>query len=105
MVSYNFLTIALYAGATLALPQSKTASNPTATIDNGIIIGTSTAIPDTKLKVNQFLGIPFAEKPIRFSPPKPAKPWDSPYNATNEGIKQLRYLLHLGPRLGLVKIA
>ncbi|SCO40515.1 related to triacylglycerol lipase V precursor [Fusarium fujikuroi] len=82
MVSYKLLTTALYAGATLALPQSKTASNPTATIDNGIIIGTSTSIPDSKLKVNQFLGIPFAEKPIRFSPPKPAKPWDYPYNAT-----------------------
>ncbi|KAF5565093.1 cocaine esterase [Fusarium napiforme] len=82
MVSYKLLTIAFSAGATLALPQSKTASNPTATIDNGIIIGTSTSIPDSKLKVNQFLGIPFAEKPIRFSPPKPAKPWDNPYNAT-----------------------
>ncbi|KAL5608840.1 hypothetical protein FOVSG1_003521 [Fusarium oxysporum f. sp. vasinfectum] len=33
-------------------------------------------------KVNQFLGIPFAEKPIRFSPPTPAKSWDTPHNAT-----------------------
>ncbi|KAG5754731.1 hypothetical protein H9Q70_002676 [Fusarium xylarioides] len=82
MVSYKLLTVAIYAGATLALPQSKTPSNPTVTIDNGIIIGTSTSIPDSKVKVNQFLGIPFAEKPIRFSPPKPAKPWDTPYNAT-----------------------
>ncbi|KAF5683335.1 triacylglycerol lipase V [Fusarium denticulatum] len=87
MVSYKLLTVTLYAGATLALPQSKaasnpTASNPTATIDNGVIIGTSTSIPDSKIKVNQFLGIPFAEKPIRFNAPKPAKPWDTPYNAT-----------------------
>ncbi|KAL5603055.1 hypothetical protein FOBRF1_010588 [Fusarium oxysporum] len=56
--------------------------NPTATIDNGIIIGTSTSIPNSKIKVNQFLGIPFAEKPIRFSPPTPAKSWDTPHNAT-----------------------
>ncbi|KAF5625838.1 triacylglycerol lipase V precursor [Fusarium tjaetaba] len=82
MVSYKLLTVAFCTGATLALPQSKTASAPTATIDNGIIIGTSTSIPDSKVEVNQFLGIPFAEKPIRFSAPKPAKPWDTPYNAT-----------------------
>ncbi|EWG42843.1 hypothetical protein FVEG_04559 [Fusarium verticillioides 7600] len=82
MVSSKLLTVAFCAGATLALPQSKTASDPTATIDNGIIIGTSASIPDSKTKVNQFLGIPFAEKPIRFSPPKPAKAWGTPYNAT-----------------------
>jgi carboxylesterase type B len=82
MVSYTLLTAALYAGATLALPQSQSPNIPTATIDNGVVIGTSTSIPDSNNKVNQFLGIPFAEKPLRFSPPKPAKPWDTPYNAT-----------------------
>ncbi|KAM0216369.1 hypothetical protein ACHAQI_002788 [Fusarium lateritium] len=82
MVPFPLLVAALYAGTTLAKPHSKLSNNPTATIDNGIIIGTTTSIPDSKTIVNKFLGIPFAEKPVRFSPPEPAKPWDSPYNAT-----------------------
>ncbi|KAF9775497.1 hypothetical protein IL306_006414 [Fusarium sp. DS 682] len=82
MVSFTFLTAALYTGTAFALIQTNTPNNPTATINNGIIIGTATSIPKFKTSVNRFLGIPFAEKPIRFSPPQPAKPWNSPYNAT-----------------------
>ncbi|KAF4340620.1 cocaine esterase [Fusarium beomiforme] len=82
MHSFNLLAVALYVGTALALPQAQTTNDPTATIDNGLIIGTATSIPNSKTSVNQFLGIPFAQKPIRFSPPSPANPWDSPYNAT-----------------------
>ncbi|CAJ0552102.1 Ff.00g060810.m01.CDS01 [Fusarium sp. VM40] len=82
MVSFPLLATALYAGTTLAKPHSKVSHNPTATIHNGIIIGTTTSLPDSKTIVKKFLGIPFAEKPVRFSPPEPAKPWGSPYDAT-----------------------
>ncbi|KAM0561600.1 hypothetical protein ACHAPJ_002768 [Fusarium lateritium] len=82
MVSFTLLTAVLCVGTTLALPHSKSPDKPTATIDNGVIFGTTTSIPSSKTVVNQYLGIPFGEKPIRFSPPKPAKPWDSPYDAS-----------------------
>ncbi|CAI6333029.1 unnamed protein product [Periconia digitata] len=49
-------------------------SLPTATVDRGVVIGTTTTIAEATVKVNQYLGIPFASAPIgtgRFSPPKP----------------------------------
>ncbi|KAK6431437.1 hypothetical protein LTR95_012405 [Oleoguttula sp. CCFEE 5521] len=46
---------------------------PTATIDAGILIGTTTSLPAATASVNKYLGIPFAKPPIRFAPPeKPA---------------------------------
>ncbi|KAM0343080.1 hypothetical protein ACHAPU_008981 [Fusarium lateritium] len=83
MVYSTLIATALFAGIAFTHPYAETLDNPTATIDNGVVIGTSTSLPDSKTIVNQFLGIPFAEKPVRFSPPKPARPWNSPYyNAT-----------------------
>ncbi|KAF5027408.1 hypothetical protein F66182_485 [Fusarium sp. NRRL 66182] len=82
MVSLTLLTAALYTGTTLARPRSETSDKPTATIKNGAVVGTTTSLPDSETVVNQFLGIPFGEPPVRFSPPQPAKPWDSPYDAT-----------------------
>ncbi|KAM0393689.1 hypothetical protein ACHAQC_005413 [Fusarium culmorum] len=82
MASLKLLTTVLFAGTSLALPRSQTSNSPTATIDNGVVIGTTTSLPDSKAIVNQFLGIPFGEKPVRFSPPKPAKEWDTPYDAS-----------------------
>jgi carboxylesterase type B len=56
---------------------------PTATIDAGIVIGTAVNLPTATAAVNQFLGIPFAQSPpVRFTPPAPVKPWDSPLMAT-----------------------
>ncbi|KAI1057135.1 hypothetical protein LB507_001639 [Fusarium sp. FIESC RH6] len=83
MASLTLLT-ALFAASSLALPQTTTPDhqNPTATVDNGVVIGTTTSIPDSETTVNQFLGIPFGANPIRFSAPEPAKPWDTPYDAS-----------------------
>ncbi|KAJ4353612.1 uncharacterized protein N0V89_005342 [Didymosphaeria variabile] len=47
---------------------------PTATIDGGIVVGTTTRVPGATAVVNKFLGIPFAEAPLgtgRFSVPRP----------------------------------
>ncbi|KAJ4256710.1 hypothetical protein NW762_008806 [Fusarium torreyae] len=82
MVSFTLLIAAFCAGTTLALPHSKSSGKPTVTIDSGVVVGTTTSIPYSKTVVNRYLGIPFGEKPVRFSPPKPAKPWDSPYDAS-----------------------
>ena len=55
---------------------------PSATIDSGPIVGTSTSVPGSPFTVNKFLGIPFAAPPVRFKAPEPPVPWDSVYNAS-----------------------
>jgi hypothetical protein len=42
---------------------------PTATVDNGVLIGTTTSLPAATATVNKFLGVPFAKPPVRFEPP------------------------------------
>ena len=55
---------------------------PTATIDAGVIIGKSTSLPYAFGPVHQYLGVPFASPPERFSPPQAAVPFQEPVNAT-----------------------
>ena len=44
---------------------------PTATIDAGVVIGTTTSLPAATATVNKFLGVPFAKSPpTRFAPPE-----------------------------------
>ncbi|KAI9150791.1 Carboxylesterase 5A [Paramyrothecium foliicola] len=59
-----------------------TREHPVVQIDSGKVAGISATIPPSKIVVNKFLGIPFAERPIRFSPPIPVKPWDTIYDAS-----------------------
>lgn len=48
------------------------ASGPKATLPSGLnIIGTYKSLPNAAATVNQFLGVPFASPPERFSPPEP----------------------------------
>ncbi|KAL2797352.1 Alpha/Beta hydrolase protein [Aspergillus keveii] len=62
-------------------------SSPTAIIDSGAIVGTTTEISlsSATATVNKFLGIPFAEKPERFRLPEPVKPWADPLDASQHG--------------------
>jgi hypothetical protein len=53
-------------------------SPPSATVEAGVIIGTTTSIPSSATTVNKFLGIPFAAPPIRFSPPQKPRSWSKP---------------------------
>lgn len=68
---------------------------PTVTIDAGVIIGTTTAIPSATATINQFLGVPFAQSPPqRFSPPQPPAPYSSPLIAQQWSpacIQQFQY--------------
>ncbi|KAH7132542.1 Carboxylesterase family-domain-containing protein [Dendryphion nanum] len=69
--------------------------SPTAFIDAGIVIGTTTAFPAATATVNKFLGIPFASSPPeRFSPPTKVPKSYKPINATSwkpACIQQFRY--------------
>ena len=60
---------------------------PTATINSGLIIGTTTTLPSAtgNATVNKFLGIPFARPPLgdlRFALPEAVVPWNEPLNAS-----------------------
>lgn len=57
---------------------------PTATIDAGVVLGTTTSLPAATATVNKFLGIPFAKSPPeRFSPPESPGKFNEPINATS----------------------
>ena len=63
-----------FLGVVVSLPQIVFANQrehlPTAVIDSGPIIGTTTHLPSATAVVNQFLGVPFAvSPPKRFTPP------------------------------------
>lgn len=57
-------------------------SNPTATLPGGQIVGTATTISSSTVTVNQFLGVPFAKPPTRFSAPEVYPPWSSALTVT-----------------------
>ena len=56
---------------------------PTATIDAGVVIGTTTSLPAATASVNKYLGVPFAKSPpTRFAPPESPGSFSAPINAT-----------------------
>lgn len=96
------LSLAIYSsllGVALTAPAAhnavRQAQEPTATIDSGVLIGTYTSIAGaSQTLVNQFLGVPFAASPTRFSPAQTPASWSQPYTATQRGpacIQQFNY--------------
>jgi carboxylesterase type B len=76
--------------------QISLAKQPSAVIDSGVVVGTAVTLPTATAAVNQFLGIPFADPPERFSPPKPPKSWNTPLQVTAlkpACIQQVRFFL------------
>ncbi|TKA63106.1 hypothetical protein B0A55_10627 [Friedmanniomyces simplex] len=56
---------------------------PTATIDAGVVVGTTTSLPSATASINKFLGVPFAKSPpTRFAPPESPGSFSEPINAT-----------------------
>ncbi|PIG80547.1 carboxylesterase domain containing protein [Aspergillus arachidicola] len=93
IVSAQFY-LGLVASIALSSPVHKTDSRPTATIDAGVVAGTTTSVSSSTVTVNQFLGIPFGAPPVRFSPPQPPAPWSSAYDASKyrpDCIQQFNY--------------
>jgi carboxylesterase type B len=56
--------------------------SPTATLDSGVIVGTTTLLPSSTFPVHKFLGIPFASPPERFAAPVAPAPWGGLLNTT-----------------------
>lgn len=56
---------------------------PIAVLDSGPIFGVQTSLPGALAPVNKFLGVPFADPPVRFTLAKPPKKWVTPRNATD----------------------
>ncbi|KAL3444275.1 Alpha/Beta hydrolase protein [Aspergillus insuetus] len=105
-----FLSFVAVASAAACTPTYN--SRPTAIIDSGAVVGTTTgiAIPSATVTVNKFLGIPFAEKPERFRLPEPVKPWANPLDASQYGpacyqsISETTAQFYEGVGLGVVPI-
>ena len=57
---------------------------PSATLDAGVIVGKTATALGSKVTVNQFLGVPFAAKPVRFGMPDPPTPWKHLLETTNQ---------------------
>ncbi|RDA88693.1 hypothetical protein CP532_4091 [Ophiocordyceps camponoti-leonardi (nom. inval.)] len=74
MTPLSLLILALH-----LLPGAE-ASLPTVTIDTGVLVGTRSTYSSPV--VNRFLGVPFAEPPVRFNRAEPAGKWEGVYNAT-----------------------
>ncbi|KAB8248473.1 Carboxylesterase [Aspergillus flavus] len=94
MIASALFYLGLVASIALSSPINKTESRPTATIDAGVVAGTTTSVSSSTVTVNQFLGIPFGAPPVRFSPPQPPAPWSSVYDASKykpDCIQQFNY--------------
>jgi carboxylesterase type B len=60
------------------LPILILADAPTATVEDGVLTGTTTLIAGATAPVNQFLGVPFAKSPpVRFGMPEPVEKYTS----------------------------
>ena len=78
----------------LSKPVERAATAPSATLDSGVIVGTTTSLPSSSITVNKFLGIPFAAPPVRFSPPVSPAKWSEPLDTSAQKpacIQQFNY--------------
>jgi carboxylesterase type B len=60
--------------------------NPTASVSNGVLVGTKTSLYAATATVNKYLGIPYAQSPpLRYAEPSPAQNWTGERNASSFG--------------------
>lgn len=77
----------LVAVAPIVAGQRSGVSDPTATIGSGPLRGRATQHAESGVTVHQFLGIPFAEPPVkglRFEPPQEIASWDELLDARRQ---------------------
>ncbi len=82
MTPFALLALASYVTTASSAPYNYTNARPTATIDSGVIAGTTTSLPSSAILVSKFLGVPFGAPPVRFNPPQPPAPWQTIYDAS-----------------------
>jgi carboxylesterase type B len=83
-VLFLHLSATLAAAAVFSNGTNSIGQFPTATIDSGVIIGTTTVLPSVTSVVNKFFGIPYAAPPTRFLPSEQPQPWNSTFDATTK---------------------
>lgn len=81
MLSLSKLLILSTAG--IAAAGTVSGLSPTATLDAGVVVGTTTAFASSSTTVNKFLGVPFAAPPKRFEPAGNPEPWTQPLDTKN----------------------
>lgn len=82
LISISFALL-LSQNASCSLVRDGYSSSPTVTIDSGPVVGQATSVPEGKVTINKYLGVPFAASPVRFEPPTAPTPWKKPLDATN----------------------
>lgn len=83
MHSHLASIIGLFSVAGLISGATCDSTAPTATVDNGVLVGKATSLPAGLAPVNQFLGVPFAvSPPERFAPPQAASANTNTINTT-----------------------
>lgn len=65
---------------------------PSATLEAGVIVGTTSTAIGSTVTVNQFLGVPFAAKPVRIGLPEAPCKWKKPLNMTKKAPSCLQQL-------------
>lgn len=86
MGNVNLLLIFLALSSNLDLSYQNDIPTPVVTTKSGQVVGAIKTLANGN-KVNEYLGIRFAQPPIgelRFKKPVPVTPWKSTFNATNE---------------------
>lgn len=81
----TFVFLSLLGASSGSLASYKTKTLPTATIDSGVIVGVATSLPEGRLPINKFLGVPFAASPVRFQPLATPTPWTRPLDVSKYG--------------------
>lgn len=76
MLSLSKLLVLSTAG--VAAAETVSGLSPTATLDAGVVVGTTTAFDSSSTTVNKFLGVPFAAPPKRFELAGNPEPWTQP---------------------------
>ena len=81
------LLLALAACAVVGFCSPTYSAAPTATIDAGVIVGTTTSVSGASATVvHKYLGVPFAASPTRFAPATAPSPRSQPFDASKYGF-------------------
>jgi carboxylesterase type B len=92
---------------TLAAAAIAQTTGPTVTTADGPVVGRANRSPGSRVAVDQFLGISFAQPPIndlRFAPPRRPEPWTDPRNSTDQPPACIQFFGRPGPSTDLAQL-